>query len=455
MFRTLMRKELAYQVLSGRLLIALTLFLILIPLSSILLLERRERQLDEVKPYEDEQREFMQRLAEESDPNRRYSGYSWHGVIVARRPPPLSFLAQGFDPAMPRLVQAVTKGGQYQMTQLDTDKPTSVELENPILVMFPVADTVYIVTVIGALLAIFVSFDSVCREREEGTLKLLFSNPVRRGTVILAKWSAALLSVGIGLVVATLVVALYVVVTRKLTIGGDILWRWGTITALGLLYLAFFCAVGVLVSTLVSTRRVSLMIGLVLWLLFVLVAPGTTAVAAQSAVPLPERPHVRVLWQEYSDGIKGTVNAPVIPYLRDLIPEEEEKLRLMQVHERKAEQQRHLFEVISRVTPAASYIYASSELASTGLSYYDSFRRADQRLADEYRTYVIEHRPEARARELKPEDVELGKLPSFAGIPVSPEADLVAAGRDAATLLVETLAVLVVSIFLFVRTTEL
>ena len=177
--------------------------------------------------------------------------------------------------------------------------------------------------------------------------------------------------------------------------------------------------------------------------------------AAQSAVPLPERPHVRVLWQEYSDGIRGTANAPVIPYLRDLIPEEEEKLRLMQVHERKAEEQRHLFEVISRVTPAASYIYASTELAGTGLSYYDAFRRADQRLADEYRTYVVKHRPEARAGKLKPEDAELGKLPGFAGVSVSPEAALAAAGKDAATLLMETLAVLAVAIFLFVRTAEL
>ena len=356
---------------------------------------------------------------------------------------------------MPRLVHANTKGRQYQMTTLETDKPRRAQLENPILALFPVADTVYIVTVIGALLAIFVSFDAVCREREEGTLKLLFANPVRRGTVILAKWLAALFSVGIGLVLATLVVALYVVVTRKLTIGGDVLWQWATITALGLLYLAFFCAVGVFVSTLVSTRRVSLMIGLVVWLLFVLVAPGSTAVAAQSAVPLPERPRVRVLWQEYSDGIRGRRGAPILNDLRDLIPEEEEKLRLIQVHERKAEEQRNLFEVISRVTPAASYVYASTELAGTGLAYYDAFRRADQRLADEYRIYVIKYRPEARAQKLKPEDVELDKLPSFAGVSVSGEATLMAALKVVAALLVETLAVLLVSMFLFVHSTEL
>jgi hypothetical protein len=197
------------------------------------------------------------------------------------------------------------------------------------------------------------------------------------------------------------------------------------------------------------------MIGLVVWLLVVLVAPGTTAVAAQSSVPLPERPHIRILWQEYSDGIKGTVNAPVVPYLRDLIPEEQEKLRLMQVHERKAEEQRHLFEVISRVSPAASYIYASTELAGTGLTYYDAFRRADERLADEYRAYVIEHRPAARANKLKAEDAEVGKLPSFAGASVGLRPALVAAGKDVAALLGETLSVLVVCMFLFVRTTEL
>jgi len=453
MFWTLLRKELAYQVLSGRLLISLALFLILIPLSSILLLEERERQLEEIKPYEDDQRELMQQLAEDTDPNNRFYGCAYGGVTVVRRPPSLSFLAQGFDPTMPRLLIASARG--YEMTYLDTDKPTTVELDNPILVIFPIADTVYIVTVIGALLAIFVSFDAVCREREEGTLKLLFANPVRRGTVVLAKWVAALFSVGIGLVVAALVVVVYVIVTGTLALGAEVLWRWGMIAALGLLYLAFFCAIGVLISTLVSTRRISLMIGLVVWLLFVLVAPGTTAVAAQGAIALPERPRIPVLWQEYSDAVRGKRNAPLLDYLKDLIPEEEEKLRLIQVHERKAEEQRRFFETISRMTPAASYIYASTELAGTGISYYDAFRRADQRLAEDFRNYIVEHRPEAKAGQLKPQDVEMGKLPAFTGVSASGKAALGAAGKDVAALLVETLALLVIAMFLFVRTAEL
>ncbi len=455
MFRTLLRKEFAYQVLSGRLLIALALFLILIPLSSILLLEEQERQLEEVKVDEQNAKGLLEWLAEQTDPNRRFDAYAAAGVTVARRPPPLSFVAKGFDPAMPRRVRATTKASKWQVTTLETDKPTNVELENPILARFPVADTVYIVTVIGALLAIFVSFDAVCREREAGTLKLLFANPVRRGTVLLAKWWAALLSVGIGLVVATLVVVSYVIAARRLVLTGEVLWRWGTITALGLLYLAFFCAVGVLISTLASTRRVSLMIGLVAWLLFVLVAPGITSVVAQSAVPLPERPRVKALWKEYSDGIRGRRDVPVMGDMKDLVPEDEEKLRLVAVHERQAEKQRRLFEVISRVTPAASYICASTELAGTGASYYDGFRRADQRLADDFRAYVIRYRPDARAKQMKPEDVDMGKLPAFAGMPTSGKAALSKAAKDLAALLIETLAVLVVSMFLFVRTAEL
>jgi hypothetical protein len=138
-----------------------------------------------------------------------------------------------------------------------------------------------------------------------------------------------------------------------------------------------------------------------------------------------------------------------------LIPEEQEKLRLVQVHERKAEEQRRLFEVISRMTPAASYVYASTELAGTGLAYYDAFRRADQRLADDFRAYVMAHRPEARAGQLKAEDVELSKLPEFKGVSASSEATLLAVMKDVAALLGETMTALLASMFLFVRSAEL
>jgi len=454
-FWTLLRKELAYQVLSGRLLIALALLAILIPLSSILLLRQQEQLLEEIKPYEEGQRRFMQRLGEQVDPNQRFDAYASGGVTVARRPPTLSFVAQGLERVMPRMLRARAKAAQWQVTSLETDKPTNVELENPLLERFPVVDTVYLVAVLGALLAVFVSFDAVCGERERGTLRLLFANPVRRGTVILAKWSATFVSVGTGLVLATFVVLLYTLVTGTVSIAGETLWRWGLITLLGLVYVGFFSALGVLISSLVSTRRVALLVGLAVWLALVLVAPGTAAVTARSVVPLPERPRVQVLWKEYSDGIRGRRDVAVMSDMRDLVPEDEEKLRLVEVHERKAEEQRRFFAALSRLTPAASYIYASTELAGTGASYYNAFRRADQRLADEFRTFIVKHRPDARAKKLAAEAVDVARLPSFDEVALSGGDALAMAGWDLAALLCETLAVLVLAVFLFVRVAEL
>jgi ABC-type transport system involved in multi-copper enzyme maturation permease subunit len=341
------------------------------------------------------------------------------------------------------------------MTTVETSKPSRIELDNAIRSIFPVPDTVYLVTTIGALLSIFLSFDAVCREREEGTLKLLFANPVRRGTVVLAKWLAALLSVGLPLVVATLVVVVYVVCSGALVLTVDPLWRWAMLTFLGLLYLAFFCAVGVLISTVVSTRRVSLLLGLAVWLLLVLVAPGIAAVAVRRAVPMPAKPRVKILWQEYSDAIRGTSNGPLLDYVEGVVPEEQENLRLIQVQERKAEEQRELFKVIARTTPTASYVLAGAELAGAGSTYYDAFCRADQRLANEFQTFVLEHRQEAKAGALTPEEVDLAKFPEFTGLSVSAHATLKAVMGDMGLLALEAAGVLLASVFLFVRSAEL
>ena len=245
------------------------------------------------------------------------------------------------------------------------------------------------------------------------------------------------------------------VAARKVVFTGEVLGSWGAITALGVVYLGFFCAAGVLVSTVARSRRVSLMVGLLVWLLLALVLPGMTKVVAQSAVPLPMKPRIRVLWKEYSDGLQGKRDAPVMGDIRQLVAEDDERVRLVEVHERKAEEQRRLFESLSMVSPLASYLYGSAELAGTGLTYYDAFRRADERLATDFRAFVTKHRPGARAQELKAEDVELGKLPTFSGASPGARAPLVFAAKQAAVLCLEVLGVLVAGMFLFIRTAEL
>jgi ABC-type transport system involved in multi-copper enzyme maturation permease subunit len=454
-FWTLLRKELAEQVLSGRLLIALALFLILLPLSSILLLEQRERQLEDIKPEEEGQKEVSAWLAKQENPVQRFTAFAQIGVTEVRRPPELCFLAQGLDRVIPRTARIRAKAGEYLATCLESDKPTTFDVDNPILERFPVADTVYLVTVVGAPLAIFASFDAICRERELGTLKLLFANPVRRGTVILAKWTAAFLSVGLGLVLATLVVLAYILVTGSLVLTGGLLGRWGIITAAGLVYLALFSALGVSVSALVATRRGSLLIGLALWLTLVLVLPGVTAAGAQGVLPLPERPRMQMLWKEYNDAIIGRRDARLMADMKDLVPEDEERLRLVEVHERKAEEQRRLFSSLSRVTPSALYIWASTEVAGTGATYYDGFRRADQELTEAFRAYVIPRRPDARAGVLKPADADVAAFPTFSQRQVFAAEAVAAAGWDLAALLTETMAILVAAVFLFVRQAEL
>ena len=46
---------------------------------------------------------------------------------------------------------------------------------NPIVLIFPAADMLFIVGVVLSLLAFFISYDAVSGERERGTLKLLMS----------------------------------------------------------------------------------------------------------------------------------------------------------------------------------------------------------------------------------------------------------------------------------------
>jgi hypothetical protein len=124
---------------------------------------------------------------------------------------------------------------------------------NPMVLMFPVADLLFIVGVVLSLLAFFISYDAVAGEREEGTLMLLLSYAVPRDTVILAKWIGGYLSLALPFIVSLLVSALLISLSSEIPFEGQN-WQAFIVTgAVSLLLIAVMFSIGLLVS--VRTRR--------------------------------------------------------------------------------------------------------------------------------------------------------------------------------------------------------
>ena len=134
------------------------------------------------------------------------------GVRVDRPPQNFQVLFFGMEKTLDRTASI---SGDF-MPGFEGDLNT-----NPMVLMFPVADLLFVVGVVLSLLAFFISYDAVSGERESGTLKLLMSYSVPRDTVILAKWVGGYMSLALPFLVALMISALIISLSADIPFTGD------------------------------------------------------------------------------------------------------------------------------------------------------------------------------------------------------------------------------------------
>lgn len=85
-------------------------------------------------------------------------------------------------------------------------------------------DWSFIIGYVLSLIALLFTFDAVSHEREQGTLRLMFANPIPRHTVLIGKFLGALISINIPFTLAVLVNLLVISTSSDVHLGAE---AWG------------------------------------------------------------------------------------------------------------------------------------------------------------------------------------------------------------------------------------
>ena len=209
------------------------------------------------------------------------------GIYAFRPPSPLSFLAGGFDRHLPSQIHVLDRASWARQANDHT-------YENPLVSLFPSPDFSFIVSTILSLVALFFTFDSICGEKNTGTLRILFSNSVSRAVVLATKWVGAMLTLSIPFLLSTLVAVAGFAISGNGSLYGDNLVRIGSIFALGVIYLSLFVTLGLAVSVTFKKPETALLVGLALWAISTFVLPEKLGTLANLVAPTPAYQQVRL-----------------------------------------------------------------------------------------------------------------------------------------------------------------
>jgi ABC-type transport system involved in multi-copper enzyme maturation permease subunit len=378
MLSLLIVKEIRAHVLSFRFALAFALLLVLIVCSVEIIALGYDRQ---VNSYAEAARAQKEKMAEAADFRQmRYSG-----IEVDRRPNPLSVFAVGLEKEMSRSISI----SQMREARLGRSK-----YPNPLYVLFPAPDLLYIVNIVGSLLAVLFAFDAICGEQEGGTLRLLLAQSLPGHTLLLAKWIGGYIALIIPSVTALLCALLVAQNTTALSLTAA---QWGILggmLVIAALYISLFFGLGLFISTLVQNTSTSLVINFLVWVLLVLMVPNTAPIVARALVPVPspgvmagQREAIqRDLWNSQRRNFRRSSSREERQQKFDEAQEKirEETDKFLVVYMQKVDRQIGLGIALARISPSASYVYATTGLAGTGLRGFGDLREYISRYRQEF-----------------------------------------------------------------------
>lgn len=381
MLGLIIRKEILSNILSMRFGVTFLLFIVLIFTSIYVTTNEHKMEVSQhgsrVRLYNES---LDEALAEEDDDRRHDRVFHDEGKKEAVPIAELAWLGQGLQSALP----AGIVFDRHRSHNIDRGST-----RNPLMGLLPAPDFVYIVNVVLSLLAILFMFDSVCGEKEMGTLRLMLSNSVPRYEVLLGKWLGGFAVLMVPFLIATAGGLVYAWAVGVLVADTDNLVRIAVLVFLAACYIAVFFNLSLFISVTTHNSATALLVCLLVWVVFVLVVPNMAPVTAKILAPTPSLKKIEAEKRAVADEIRIqkrrlAVTSGELGY-GDAMKRKQEKLddklereqrRWDSYYDNARRKQFDLAQTLGRISPSSSWVFAATSLTNTGPQFYHRLESA-------------------------------------------------------------------------------
>lgn len=351
-----------------------------------------------MEQYEAGKRESLRKLEGITDWNEVRSN------LISLPPQPIASLVMGVSNDIGRNTDVSGRG--------ELSAEDSRYGEDPIYAVFRFLDLDFVFQIVLSLFAILFAYDAINGEKEQGTLRLTFANPVPRAQYIIGKMIGSFLALAIPLLVPILIGAL-ILVLLGIPMGANEWVRLAFVMLVGYLYFGAFLAISLFVSTRTERSSSSFLISLVIWILSVMIIPRTAVLIAGRAVDVPSVDEISSqksrfaasLWQEdrkkMSDfrAPEGTPPDKVMTefqkFMQTIGDAREKKMqefngRLNEDRLNKQLVQERLAFGLARISPSATFSLAAMAIGSTGIHLKDAYKRSAEQYQGSFGEFIKE-----------------------------------------------------------------
>lgn len=253
----IIRKEILHNLLSLRFILLLLLIISLFASSGFVFVAKYRIQSDD---YWKSTNKNLAAFSERADQLYKLAFYEQE---IWRKPKALTFCVGGHEKSLPNcfgtdaFLSAWSTKGRH----------------NFLLHHFGDLDWVFIISLPLSFMALFFTYDCICREREAGTLRLILSRPIPRYKVLVGKYAGAMVTIGLPLSVGFFVSLIIVISSGIIELHISDWTKILVIVLLSILYLSIFTLLGIFISSRMTYSTNSMVILLLIWVGLVILIP--------------------------------------------------------------------------------------------------------------------------------------------------------------------------------------
>ena len=262
-------KEIKLKILDLRFIISTIIVLLLVVFSVTIL---SENYLKEVANYQTA-------LKDDETELQQVQVFSFLEPKVHYPPNPLSIFNTG-------ITGRINKTVTISYNTVPRQSPEVIS-ENPLLKIYHHFDLTTVFRLVLSLLAIILVYDSFSGEKEAGTLGLMLSNGVKRRHILIAKFISSTLILIIPILLSFLLSLVLITGMGGITFSGVQWLRIGLIMLSTVVFLAFFIALGILISSSTVKSSVSIILLISLWVILCVIQPNLGSYIASAAIQIP------------------------------------------------------------------------------------------------------------------------------------------------------------------------
>ncbi|MBW1734063.1 MAG: ABC transporter permease [Deltaproteobacteria bacterium] len=190
----------------------------------------------------------------------------------------------------------------------------------PFLMLFSTPGAVFsmvqFVAFFGPLIGLILGFDAINRERAQGTLIKVISQPIYRDAVINGKFLAGVATITLMLVAIVLVISGFGLALVGVVPGIEEIWRLFIYLVISIFYISFWLGLSILFSILFRSIATSALASVALWIFLSFFVSLGAEVVANAVAPIDRQDEVRPEAVLENAQVKGMVSltSPMVLY---------------------------------------------------------------------------------------------------------------------------------------------